>query len=181
MWETLLYSTGGELSLNNKYWWLLYWIWEGGKARLATKQECPESMKITICRDTTKSKVKRKDPHKMVKQLGVLVYHSGNFREELERNIWLPACQYPLVVTTFSKKDWLSIMKLFVHAILPKLWFNRNLPREIVYGSMKYSGFHLLHLYLEQGYLVLKILIGHIQEETIVGLQLMIALSFIQV
>eukprot|EP00957_Ditylum_brightwellii_P003409 258411-Ditylum_brightwellii.AAC.1 len=50
-----------------------------------------------------------------------------------------------------------------------------------MYGSMKYSGFHFLHLYLEQGYLALKHLIGHIQEETIVGLQLMIALSFVQV
>eukprot|EP00957_Ditylum_brightwellii_P066670 5059475-Ditylum_brightwellii.AAC.1 len=46
---------------------------------------------------------------------------------------------------------------------------------------MKYGSFHFLKLYLEQGYLALKHLIGHIWEETIVGLQLMIALGFAQV
>eukprot|EP00957_Ditylum_brightwellii_P197303 15031849-Ditylum_brightwellii.AAC.1 len=72
-------------------------------------------------------------------------------------------------------------MKPFVCAILPRLGFNHNSPRENIYGSMTYSGFQFLHLYLEQGYLALKHLIGHIQGETIVGLQLMIALSFAQV
>eukprot|EP00957_Ditylum_brightwellii_P095743 7294888-Ditylum_brightwellii.AAC.1 len=46
---------------------------------------------------------------------------------------------------------------------------------------MKYSGFQFVHLYLKQGYLALKHLIGHICKESIVGLQLMIALSFAQV
>eukprot|EP00957_Ditylum_brightwellii_P091552 6971137-Ditylum_brightwellii.AAC.1 len=46
---------------------------------------------------------------------------------------------------------------------------------------MKYSGFQFAHLYFEQGYLALKHLIGHIREDSIVGLQLMIALSFVQV
>eukprot|EP00957_Ditylum_brightwellii_P028708 2168361-Ditylum_brightwellii.AAC.1 len=81
----------------------------------------------------------------------------------------------------FSKEACLSIMKPFVCAILPKLGFNPNLPREIIYGSMKYSSFQFLHLYLEQGYLALKYLISHIQEDSIVGSQLMIALSFAQV
>eukprot|EP00957_Ditylum_brightwellii_P022226 1677210-Ditylum_brightwellii.AAC.1 len=98
----------------------------------------------------------------------------------LYRNIWLPACQYLLAVTTFSKEACLSVMKPFVCAILPKLGFNCNLPREIIYRSMKYSGFQSAHLYLKQGYLALKHLIGYICKESIIGSQLMIALSFAQ-
>eukprot|EP00957_Ditylum_brightwellii_P012696 959821-Ditylum_brightwellii.AAC.1 len=92
----------------------------------------------------------------------------------------LPACQYPLAVTTFSKEACLSVMKPFVYAVLPKLGFNCNSPRKIIYGSMKYNGFQFVHLYLEQGYLALKDLIDHICKESIVGSQLMIALSFSQ-
>eukprot|EP00957_Ditylum_brightwellii_P211226 15365920-Ditylum_brightwellii.AAC.1 len=99
----------------------------------------------------------------------------------LYRSIWLPAYQYPLAVTTLSKEACLSIMKHFVHAILPKFGFNCNLPGEIIYGSMKYGGFQFVQLHLEQGYLALKHLIGHICKESIVGSQLMIALSFTQV
>eukprot|EP00957_Ditylum_brightwellii_P081376 6189864-Ditylum_brightwellii.AAC.1 len=72
-------------------------------------------------------------------------------------------------------------MKPFVCAILPKLGFNRHSPQEIIYGAEKYGGFNMTHLYLEQGYLSLKHLIGHLRETSIVGEQIMIALSFAQV
>eukprot|EP00957_Ditylum_brightwellii_P129894 9907974-Ditylum_brightwellii.AAC.1 len=80
---------------------------------------------------------------------------AGNFRQELEhredysarmatrirtmrmksknafrlyRNIWLPACQYPLAATPFTEDKCLSIMKPFVRVILPKLGFNCHSP-----------------------------------------------------
>eukprot|EP00957_Ditylum_brightwellii_P015488 1165915-Ditylum_brightwellii.AAC.1 len=68
-------------------------------------------------------------------------------------------------------------MKPFVHAILPKLGFNRHIVRKIIYGSTKYGGFQLAHLYLEQGYLAIKQFLGHVQEETLMGDQIIIALS----
>eukprot|EP00957_Ditylum_brightwellii_P034877 2643100-Ditylum_brightwellii.AAC.1 len=68
-------------------------------------------------------------------------------------------------------------MKPFVHAILPKLGFNRHMARAIIYGSTKYGGFQLAHLYLEQGYLVIKHFVGHVQEETLTGDQIIVALS----
>eukprot|EP00957_Ditylum_brightwellii_P110254 8409382-Ditylum_brightwellii.AAC.1 len=71
-------------------------------------------------------------------------------------------------------------MKLFVRAILPKLGFNRNTARTIIYGSIRYGGFQFMHLYLEQGQLALKHLLGHLMKETITGNQIMIALSYTQ-
>eukprot|EP00957_Ditylum_brightwellii_P086686 6596414-Ditylum_brightwellii.AAC.1 len=69
-------------------------------------------------------------------------------------------------------------MKLFVRAILPKLGFNRNMAHKVIYGSHKFCGFQMAHLYHTQGYLALKHLIGHLHEETITSNQIMIALSY---
>eukprot|EP00957_Ditylum_brightwellii_P023087 1741681-Ditylum_brightwellii.AAC.1 len=72
-------------------------------------------------------------------------------------------------------------MKPFVNAILPKLGFNRHSPREIIYASHEYGGFHFSPLYIEQGYSAVKHLLGHIREATLVGNQFQIALSKAQV
>eukprot|EP00957_Ditylum_brightwellii_P091649 6978723-Ditylum_brightwellii.AAC.1 len=71
-------------------------------------------------------------------------------------------------------------MKPFVCAIHPKLGFNRNTERQIIYSAMKYNSFQLAHLHLEQGFLAVKHLIGHIQEGALTGMQIMIALSKVQ-
>eukprot|EP00957_Ditylum_brightwellii_P183626 13986548-Ditylum_brightwellii.AAC.1 len=71
-------------------------------------------------------------------------------------------------------------MKPFVHTILSKLDFNHNTAQTIIYGSKKYGGFQLACLYLEQGYLAIKDLLGHLREETVMGNQIMIALSYTQ-
>eukprot|EP00957_Ditylum_brightwellii_P000966 77311-Ditylum_brightwellii.AAC.1 len=71
--------------------------------------------------------------------------------------------QYPLAVT-FSKAHCLQIMKPFTRAILPKLGFHRNTVQEIVYGAAKFGSIQFAHLYVEQGYLAIKHLIGHVWE-----------------
>eukprot|EP00957_Ditylum_brightwellii_P180056 13716007-Ditylum_brightwellii.AAC.1 len=88
--------------------------------------------------------------------------------------------QYSLAATSFDKTSCIQIMKPFVRTILPNLGFNRNTAQTIIYGSKYYGGFQLAHLYLEQGYLSLKHLLGHLREETITGNQIMIALSCTQ-
>eukprot|EP00957_Ditylum_brightwellii_P151015 11499475-Ditylum_brightwellii.AAC.1 len=77
--------TGGKLSLSKTYWWLLYCVWDGSKARLATTQERPEQMQITVGRATSRSTAKQKEANNSVKQLGVLTNPAGNFSNELER------------------------------------------------------------------------------------------------
>eukprot|EP00957_Ditylum_brightwellii_P187117 14251794-Ditylum_brightwellii.AAC.1 len=85
--------------------------------------------------------------------------------------------QYPSAATLFTKKQWVQIMKPFVHALLPKLGFNWNAARKIIYGSNKFGGFQLEHLHLEQGYLSIKHFLGYVCEETLTGDQLIISLS----
>eukprot|EP00957_Ditylum_brightwellii_P095694 7291409-Ditylum_brightwellii.AAC.1 len=128
------------------HWWLFSWIWDGSKARLATRSKCSETMMITVGRSDTPSTIQRKEVNDSVKQLGVMANPAGDFRPELERrkdystrmatrirnmrmkpknvfrlyrNIWLPVCQYLLAVASFTEDECLSITKLFVPAILP--------------------------------------------------------------
>eukprot|EP00957_Ditylum_brightwellii_P055111 4177307-Ditylum_brightwellii.AAC.1 len=35
-WAELIYGSGGEVSLPKSCWWLVWWSWKEGKARLAT-------------------------------------------------------------------------------------------------------------------------------------------------
>eukprot|EP00957_Ditylum_brightwellii_P206760 15349853-Ditylum_brightwellii.AAC.1 len=119
-------------------------------------------MQITVGRATSQSIVQQKEVNDSLKQLGVLTNPAGDFSNELKRwqkyssgmatciqslclkpknadrlcqNIWLPACQYPLTVTSFTKEDYLLIMRPFICAILPKLGFNHNYLHEIIYRS----------------------------------------------
>eukprot|EP00957_Ditylum_brightwellii_P140170 10680860-Ditylum_brightwellii.AAC.1 len=75
----------GKLSLSKTYWWLLYWVWDRGKVRLATTQERPEQMQITVDRAISRSTVKQKEVNASAKQLGVLTNPAGDFSNELER------------------------------------------------------------------------------------------------
>eukprot|EP00957_Ditylum_brightwellii_P089677 6829421-Ditylum_brightwellii.AAC.1 len=98
---------------------------------MATKQEVPTDMSISISNSSVLQQVKRKEVNNPVRQLGVLANPAGDFSKELLRrqkyssriasrirhtritpknafrlykNIWLPACQYPLAVTSFPQK-----------------------------------------------------------------------------
>eukprot|EP00957_Ditylum_brightwellii_P193192 14710391-Ditylum_brightwellii.AAC.1 len=68
-------------------------------------------------------------------------------------------------------------MKPFVHTILPKLGFNRHTAWTVIFGTVRYHGFQLAHLFLEQEYLSIKHFIGHVQEEMLTSDQIIIALS----
>eukprot|EP00957_Ditylum_brightwellii_P024363 1838924-Ditylum_brightwellii.AAC.1 len=68
-------------------------------------------------------------------------------------------------------------MKPFMYALFPKLGFNQHTARKIIYGSVKYGGFQLAHLILEQGYLAIKYFLGHVQEVSVMGDQIIISLS----
>eukprot|EP00957_Ditylum_brightwellii_P062458 4740587-Ditylum_brightwellii.AAC.1 len=154
---------------------------------LATKEEIPLDLAITIGHNTLPTTIKQTNCYESFEQLGVWANAAGDMMDKLKdnvdysmriskrvkkksvsvknmfrlyKNIWLPLVQYPLAVTFFTKQQCLEIMKPFVHAILPKLGFNWNMAREIIYGASKCSGFQMAHLHLEQSFLAENILIA---------------------
>eukprot|EP00957_Ditylum_brightwellii_P031910 2419412-Ditylum_brightwellii.AAC.1 len=160
---------------------------------MATTTDVPLNLSTTFGNDTSPRHIKRKEPFESIRQLGLKNNPAANFRDAIKakshiskavthrlksslissknayclyRNIWLPEMQYSLAATSFNKALCIQIMKQFVYAILPKLGFNRNIAQIIIYSSKQYGGFQLVHLYLEQGYLLLKHLLGYLREET---------------
>eukprot|EP00957_Ditylum_brightwellii_P109718 8369047-Ditylum_brightwellii.AAC.1 len=71
-------------------------------------------------------------------------------------------------------------MSPFLNAILPKLVLNKHFPRVVVHGSKKYGGSQLAHFFIEQGYLSLKFLLGHLREGSLTGTHFMVLLSQVQ-
>eukprot|EP00957_Ditylum_brightwellii_P182434 13897479-Ditylum_brightwellii.AAC.2 len=68
-------------------------------------------------------------------------------------------------------------MSPFLNAILPKLGLNCHFPRVVPHGVKKYGGFQMAHFYIEQGYLSIKHLLGHLREESLTGQHFMVLLS----
>eukprot|EP00957_Ditylum_brightwellii_P187839 14301782-Ditylum_brightwellii.AAC.2 len=53
------------------------------------------------------------------------------------QNIWLPSVQYPLAITLHTKMQCINIMKTFVRDAIPKLGFNCNTARKILFDNIK--------------------------------------------
>ena len=53
-WEQLLFSSGGLLSLDKTFWWLIWWDWTNGEPELANKNKLPLEATIHLGYDQTK-------------------------------------------------------------------------------------------------------------------------------
>jgi hypothetical protein len=62
-------------------------------------------------------------------------------------SFYLPAIRYSLSITSINQINFESIQSMATLVILAALGFNRHMPREVVYGTGKYQGLGLQHLY----------------------------------
>eukprot|EP00957_Ditylum_brightwellii_P203971 15337007-Ditylum_brightwellii.AAC.1 len=85
-----------------------------------------------------------------------------------------------LAVTTWILKQCERLMSPFLNAILPKWGLNCHTPHVVIHGSKLYGGFQIAHFFVEQGYLSIKFLLGHIRESSLTGRHLMVLLSQVQ-
>ena len=88
--------------------------------------------------------------------------------------------QYPLGVSTHSKKALDRLQQGPTNATLLKMNIRRNIARAIVFGSPKYGGLGLRNFYVEQGLAQLLLFLRHIRANSEQGKLLRIALSWWQ-
>jgi hypothetical protein len=69
------------------YWWFIWWIWDGENTHLATKEEMPLDLAITIGCDTLPTAIKRKNCYESFEQLGVWANDAGDMKDELKDNV----------------------------------------------------------------------------------------------
>eukprot|EP00957_Ditylum_brightwellii_P180548 13753121-Ditylum_brightwellii.AAC.1 len=68
-------------------------------------------------------------------------------------------------------------MSPFLNAILPKIGLNQHTPPVEAHDLSKYGRFQIALFFVEQGYLSIKFLLGHIREESLPGKHIMVLLS----
>jgi hypothetical protein len=187
-WKTLLQLTGGDLSLEKCTFSLMKW--DHQKQKLHTKQTLPGELIIDDI------KLKRIEIDEADRQLGIRVALDGKFQDEYEHRLerayqlgkrvlhsnltpigaqmaysiyYKPMIEYPLSLTTFSDQECDNIHSKFVHRCLPKMGFNRHMPRIVIFGPKKYGGMNYFDLKLQQLHKHLTTTKGHMRRGDQVG------------
>ena len=179
-WEELLHATGGRLELDKCLYYILQWKFDKeGKARLANLSEMQQYNNIVLRQSETQNDetITHRDCHNSHKTLGVMENPLGNNAGERERlqtkaskmaqlisagsltrldasvlyrSVYLSSTGYSLPVTTLTEKELSKIQGAPVQALLSGMGYNRNMPKEVVFGSTRYGGIGIRHLYIEQ-------------------------------
>ena len=66
-------------------------------------------------------------------------------------SIYIPALAYSLPAVYLTRDELEGVERKMISAILPKLGYNRNLPREVVFGPYEQGGVGLAGLYVTEG------------------------------
>ena len=189
-WRKLLQITGGDLSLPKCELAILKWTWFGGKAVAHTTKTLPGHIEI----DHTK--LQRKEIDKGYKMLGVRLTLNGTHKDELQYRVkqskrmrdllyrapatpldammiyntrYLPAIKYPLSVIHFNNNELNSIQKPFIHLLLPKIGLNQHTPLAVIHAPLNRAGLNLPQLEHEQIVEHVKMLMGHIRRNDLLG------------
>ena len=182
-WLTVLRLTGGDLSLEKTTWSLLSFnnsTHQKNEVNLTTptKNICVPN---NVCEPTLiPLPLKYIPPNHGERYLGIRLALDGNMSNEytyrLEQAhhykqqvqvssfnrqeawlsyhaVWLPRMRYSLPLTTFTSKQCRKLQKPSLDAFLPKLGLNRNMPRVVLHGPLKYGGLEIPNMYIEQGLL----------------------------
>ena len=176
LWSRLLHISGGKLALHKCLYYIAKWNWKHGKASLAPTTDFTTKICLTDGQQSTP--IQHYDCDKAHRTLGQYKSPNGNQSAQLahmqkksnewlaaiqEANlthqeakaayemIWFPSLSYGLGTTNLSYQELNQLQKPIINRILPALGYNRHLPRAVVFGSSKYGGLGMKHLYIDQG------------------------------
>jgi hypothetical protein len=172
--------------------YLLIWQFqEDGYAYTLTPEEIEGQIIIHDLQNTPHI-IKLIPTDKSHKLLGVMRNPIGNQQDEIQRlrdksngiatkinlnaitptqakmayeSFYLPAMRYSLAITSINQMDFEIIQRKATTSFLSTMGFNRHMPREIVYCSMKFQGLGMRHLYDIQGSDGIRLLIQELNHE----------------
>ena len=80
--------------------------------------------------------------------------------------IYIPSLRYGLGTCSFPISDLIRIQRPAINAILPKMGYNRHLPRAVVFGPRNFGALGLPSLVFEQGIQQLQFIGRHLRAPT---------------
>ena len=194
LWEDLIRVTGGALAPHKSYWYLVEVIWKNGKWAFATEKDIAGDLWLGKgTKEFPLTLVDRMEANDTKEALGIQVRPDGKMKEEiacLEAKIkkWVDAIrtrkikraeawyclkstimktlEYPLMATTFSKKELDDLMRPLLHAILNLCGVQKHMPRKLVYGPVETRGLGLKDPYWIQLIFHLKAILRHSERDT---------------
>jgi hypothetical protein len=192
-WETLLHTVGGKLEINKCKLVQFKWIMDKwGTPQLITDIS---TTPLYIQDHETNNQIQIQEistaiPYKL---LGIQMCFNGDNKAQADalnrkcekmatafsgcelcpsetkqgyHSIFLPGARYGMSATTLTKTQLCKSQQLIISIILPKLGFNRNIPRQVVYAPTHFGGIGLSDLYIEQGLAQLKFILTHLRTRT---------------
>ena len=188
-WQTFLDISGGKLAITKCLYYLCHWIWTTDGTPSLLDATTIGNL-ISMNDDPTAEQPPHLDPWTSHLTLGVWKSPAGNYQQQREHllnksrkwtasmraatltkdeatmsytRIYIPSLRYGLGTCYLPPKDLLQIQRPAVNAILPKMGFNRHLPRAVVYGPADKGGLGLPSLIFEQGLQQLLFLARHLR------------------
>ena len=218
IWQTLLNITGGALELSKCALTLTIYNFDKafhgrnrtpGLPTLQTTEMTEGTCKVTIPNSNGREvNIKRQEPNKGTKLLGVRAAADGNFKDEYDHRLLLcktlagrlkgaplktdevhqvyytrykPSVCYCLPITTFTDIECNKIQSQFYKVALPKMGMNRNMPRAVIYGPRKFGGLEYTNMATEQIAQHTHQMIGSMRRNDLVGQTMRAAIDSYQI
>ena len=207
-WENLLHSSGGKLELSKCFYYMFHWMFDlQGAATFSPKSTFPDPIILIDSVTKEPTVIEHKPCSESHKTLGKMENPTGNYDDESKRitekadgyaykiaasglsyletitlhnTMYLPAVSYGLQSGTLSLKQAEKAQSKMILAILPRLGFHRNTPREVVFANHNSGGVGLRHLFAEQGSRQIRSLMQNVRRNTPLGKALLIQLKWAQ-
>ena len=190
-WQTLLDISGGKLAVAKCLYYLGHWRWTNGAPEFTPASDIGRP--ISLDDDDGPIEIPHYDATEAHLTLGVWKSPSGNLTRQFDHlmkkskmwtasmqaasltkdeavlsysRIYIPSLRYGLGTCFFSSKQLIQIQRPAVNTILPKMGFNRHLPRSVVYGPQCLGALGLPSLVFEQGLQQIQFIGRHLRSAT---------------
>jgi Reverse transcriptase (RNA-dependent DNA polymerase) len=188
-WERLLHTSGGKLEIPKSVFAIFEWAFDQwGRPKLLTSS----SNHLHIqCSDTKQqSIIPQMSTKEAYKYVGVQLALDGNMTQQTRdlqtkcnemssiltqtyfnakdadqgfTTVFTPSIKYVLPVTSIEPTKLNKIQQTTINAVLPRLGYNKHMPRAVVFATKSRGGLGILNLSTEQGTSQIQLLIAHIR------------------
>lgn len=207
-WENLLHSSGGKLELSKCFYYTFHWTFDqAGTASFSRKTAFTRQVSMTDSVTGLPTLIEHEDCSQSHKTLGKIENPSGNYDDESARirekadgfghhvlasgltqpqahrlytSMFLPSLCYGFASGTLSIAQAERAQSFFISALLPKLGYNRNIPRAVALANQRWGGIGLRHFFSEQGTKQVETLLRHTRSQLKLGTALTIQLIWAQ-
>jgi hypothetical protein len=203
-WERLLFYSGGALNLQKCFYYVMHWQWDRGKPELYSPTADDPQLQLVGGNDPTAHLIPCRPNAGAERTLGAYISPSGDSAEQLRqlrrKAIHMSAgitrarispqqartwhdCYYfrsvgfPLPTLATDEENLEPVQTPIISPLLQKLGYNRNMPREVVFGPKTLGGINLFNLKTEYGVEAISFLQDSLYRRDDVGIMLLISIQ----